>query len=89
MDLIDQDLLLRIQGMMDPEDSPSILVDQGEMEIAIAQDQTMRTTQHPQTFPQRIGCWCNTCNQIKSDCQEIKKMLEKLDMKRIHEVFTQ
>ena len=40
MDLINQDLLLGIQGMMDPEDSPSILVDKGEMKIAINYDQT-------------------------------------------------
>ena len=40
MALIDQDLLLRIQDMTDPEDNPSILVDQGEIEIVINQDQT-------------------------------------------------
>ena len=41
---------------------------------------------NPQSFPRCIGCQCGTCNQIKTDFQDIKKLLEKLDMKRIHEV---
>ena len=33
------------------------------------------------------GCKCADCNQIKKDCQEIKKMItEKLEAKRVNEV---
>ena len=44
--------------------------------------------QSSQSFSWCIGCRCGTCNQVRTDCQEIKKILEGLDTKKIHEVST-
>ena len=33
-----------------------------------------------------FGCRCVNCGQVKSDCQEIKKMLKEMNTKRVHEV---
>ena len=45
-----------------------------------------KTPQPPQTCPRDIGCHCGTCNQVRSDYQEIKKILEKMDTKKFHEI---
>ena len=41
-------------------------------------------------FPRCIGYRCKECNQIKKDCDEIKKLIvEKLDVQRVNEVTTE
>ena len=38
-------------------------------------------------FPRCIACRCQTCNQTKKTCEEIKKMIkEKLDVKLVEKV---
>ena len=76
----DQDLFPGTQNMVDLEDSLS-MTDHKEMERMI---RIMIQELHKLLFLD--VCHCGTCNQIKTDCQEIKKMLEKLEMKRVHEV---
>ena len=44
---------------------------------------------NPQGFPIFIRCRCGTCNQIETDCQYIKKLLEKLNIKKLYEVSTE
>ena len=46
------------------------------------------TQQTPQTFTRCVGCRCTNCIQIKTDCRDIKKMLEKLSSTKVHEVST-
>ena len=44
--------------------------------------------QNSQFFSRCVGCRCINCTQVKSDCQEIKKMLKEMYTKRVHEVST-
>ena len=43
-------------------------------------------TNTQQTFTRCVGCRCTNCVQVKSDCQDIKKMLKKLRSTKIYEV---
>ena len=41
-------------------------------------------------FPRCIGCRCKDCNQVKRDCEEIKKLInEKVNVTRVNEVSTE
>ena len=52
-----------------------------------AQQFTQQSAQQTsQTFSPCAGCRCTNCTQVKSDCQEIKKMLKEMHTKRIHYV---
>ena len=48
---------------------------------------TLTNTQ--QTLIRCVGCRCTNCIQVKADCRDIKKMLEKLSSTKVHEVSTQ
>ena len=46
-----------------------------------------KSVQNPtSTMAKCVGCRCVNCVQVKSDCQEIKKMSKEMNTKRIHEV---
>ena len=45
--------------------------------------------QTSQAFSRCIGCRCTNCTQVKSYCQEIKKMLEEMSTKKVYEVLKQ
>ena len=87
-------------GHSSPDQGPSPetrdMLDQGNNNITeqkeMPDNQSRSEQRTPQTstvnFPRCIACRCGTCNQVKADCHEIKKMLEKLDTKNIHEVST-
>ena len=51
------------------------------------QQTPQRSTQQPlQTFSRYVGCRFTDSIQVKSDCQEIKKMLKEMNTKKVHEV---
>ena len=35
-----------------------------------------------------VGCRCTYCPQVKSECQEIKKILKEMNTKKVQEVST-
>ena len=71
--------------MTDTEDS-SLSTMKGKTEIVINHDQNQELHNFQKLPSIAVRCHCGQCNQIKTDCQEIKKMLEELKTKRVHEV---